>query len=70
MRLSEVLQSHRAAIRGVVAAHRACNAQVFGSVARGLETEGSDLDILVDPAWTWPPSRSNWSACWVCRWMC
>lgn len=49
MRPSEVLQSHRAAIRGVVAAHRACNARVFGSVLRGLDTEGSDLDILVDP---------------------
>ena len=29
--------------------HRASNARVFGSVARGADTEGSDLDILVDP---------------------
>ena len=49
MRPSEVLQSNRAAIRGVVEAHRARNARVFGSVARGVDTDDSDLDILVDP---------------------
>ncbi len=46
---SEALQVHRAAIRGVVEAHRARNARVFGSVAHGADTEGSDLDILIDP---------------------
>ncbi len=46
MRPSEVLHSHRVAIRRIVAAHRACNARVFGSVARGVDT---DLDILIDP---------------------
>jgi len=50
MKPSEALQSHRAAIRGVVEAHRASNARVFGSVARGADTDNSDLDILVDPA--------------------
>lgn len=30
-------------------AHRARNARVFGSVAHGLDTEQSDLDILIDP---------------------
>lgn len=49
MKPSDALQSHRAAIRSVVEAHRACNARVFGSVIRGLDTEGSDLDILIDP---------------------
>ncbi|MES2978142.1 MAG: nucleotidyltransferase family protein [Pseudomonadota bacterium] len=49
MKPSDALASHRAAIRDVVAAHRACNARVFGSVVHGLDTEGSDLDILVDP---------------------
>ena len=49
MKPSAALQSHRAAIRRVVEAHRACNARVFGSVARGLDTDESDLDILVDP---------------------
>jgi hypothetical protein len=37
------------AIRQVVAAHRARNPRVFGSVVHGEDTEASDLDILVDP---------------------
>ncbi|MCD2179817.1 nucleotidyltransferase family protein [Rhizobium sp. C1] len=49
MKPSEALESNRAAIRRVVEAHRACNARVFGSVLRGRDTDGSDLDILVDP---------------------
>ncbi len=49
MKPSDALQSHRAAIRRVVEAHRARNARVFGSVLRGLDTENSDLDILIDP---------------------
>ena len=49
MKPSEALQAHRAAIRSVVAAHRARNARVFGSVAHGADKEGSDLDILIDP---------------------
>ena len=49
MKPSVALATHRAAIRRVVAAHRARNARVFGSVARGEDSEGSDLDILIDP---------------------
>jgi predicted nucleotidyltransferase len=49
MKPSEVLQSHRAAIRRVVETHRGRNARVFGSVVRGQDTEESDLDILIDP---------------------
>ncbi len=49
MRPSDALASNRAAIRQVVEFHRACNARVFGSVLRGLDTDGSDLDILIDP---------------------
>ena len=50
MRPSEPLDAHRQEIREIVAAHRAPNARVFGSVARGADTEGSDLDILIDPS--------------------
>ena len=50
MRPSEKLNAHREAIRAIVAAHRGANPRVFGSVARGEDTEESDLDILVDPA--------------------
>jgi predicted nucleotidyltransferase len=46
---SDALHSNRAEIRRVVESHRARNARVFGSVLNGLDTDGSDLDILVDP---------------------
>jgi len=49
MKPSLVLVSHREAIRRVVAAHRASNARVFGFVIHGDDSEGSDLDILIDP---------------------
>ncbi|BBO58918.1 nucleotidyltransferase family protein [Mycoavidus sp. B2-EB] len=49
MKPSLVLASHREAIRLVVESHRARNPRVFGSVARGKDTENSDLDILIDP---------------------
>ena len=49
MRPSEALNLNRAAIRRVVASHRARNARVFGSVLRGEDVETSDLDILIDP---------------------
>ncbi len=49
MRPSEALQANRVAIRAIVAAHRASNARVFGSAARGEDTEASDLDLLIDP---------------------
>jgi len=49
MRPSLAFVSHREAIRRVVAAHRASNARVFGSVIHGDDSEGSDLDILIDP---------------------
>ena len=49
MKPSAALKKHRAAIRRIVAANRAANARVFGSVLHGLDTEQSDLDLLVDP---------------------
>ena len=49
MKPSEALRTHRDAILKAVAARKACNARVFGSVLRGEDHEGSDLDILVDP---------------------
>lgn len=49
MKPSDALRSHRLAIRRVVEAHHARNVRVFGSVAQGLDIEGSDLDLLVDP---------------------
>uniref|UniRef100_UPI003F4998E7 nucleotidyltransferase family protein n=1 Tax=Cupriavidus yeoncheonensis TaxID=1462994 RepID=UPI003F4998E7 len=49
MKPSLALSSHRDAIRRVVAAHRASNPRIFGSVVHGNDDEGSDLDILIDP---------------------
>jgi predicted nucleotidyltransferase len=49
MKPSDALQAHRDEIRRVVEAHRAKNARIFGSVARGEDTEESDLDLLIDP---------------------
>lgn len=39
---------HRDGIREVVAAHRASDPRLFGSVARGEDEPGSDIDLLVD----------------------
>ena len=49
MKPSAALAANREAIRSVVMAHRARNARVFGSVIHGVDAEGSDLDILIDP---------------------
>jgi uncharacterized protein len=49
MKPSVALHANRASIRSVVERHRARNARVFGSVLRGDDHEGSDLDILIDP---------------------
>jgi uncharacterized protein len=45
---SVALNAHRAEIRRIVAANKATNPRVFGSVLHGEDTDGSDLDILVD----------------------
>ncbi len=48
MKPSQALAAHRSEVLEIVLAHRAVNARVFGSVALGLDTDQSDLDILVD----------------------
>jgi len=50
MKPSVALANHQNAIRNIVLAHRAGNPRVFGSVASGDDHDGSDIDILVDPA--------------------
>ena len=39
---------HRDAILAIVAEHHALNPRIFGSMARGEATTGSDVDLLVD----------------------
>lgn len=48
MKPSIALQQHREAIRRIVERHHARNARIFGSVLHGEDTDGSDLDILID----------------------
>ncbi|HME23302.1 MAG TPA: nucleotidyltransferase family protein [Acetobacteraceae bacterium] len=47
-RPSALFATNRTGVRRIVLAHRAFNPRVFGSVARGEDTEDSDLDLLVD----------------------
>jgi uncharacterized protein len=47
VRPSVLLDQSRDRIREVVAAHGASNARVFGSVARGDDEPGSDIDLLI-----------------------
>lgn len=49
MKPSQALLENRVAIRNIIESHCVMNARVFGSVAKGTDTDGSDLDILVDP---------------------
>ena len=48
MRPSTVLDMKRSVIREMARRFKAVNPRVFGSVLRGSDTEGSDLDLLVD----------------------
>ena len=47
-RLGRRLRRHRRAVLELAARRGARNARVFGSVARGEDTETSDVDLLVD----------------------
>jgi len=49
MRPSEALERHREDIRRAVLRRGVSNPRVFGSTARGEDSDGSDLDLLVDP---------------------
>jgi predicted nucleotidyltransferase len=49
MKPSEALNKNRVEIRRIVESHHASNARVFGSVAKGEDTDQSDLDLLIDP---------------------
>lgn len=49
MKPSVLLERKRLAVREATRRYRAANPRVFGSVVHGRDTEGSDLDLLVDP---------------------
>lgn len=45
---SATLNANRDRVLEIARAHGAHNVRVFGSVARGTDREGSDVDLLVD----------------------
>ncbi len=47
-RLGRLLRRRRRAVIDTAARHGARNVRLFGSVARGEDTDGSDIDLLVD----------------------
>jgi len=49
MKPSDALRYREETIRELVVRFRASNPRVFGSVLHGIDKEGSDLDLLVDP---------------------
>jgi len=46
--LARVLELHEAEIKQIATRNGATNLRLVGSVARGEEHEGSDIDLLVD----------------------
>jgi len=48
MQPSLALKNGRQAVLEAAARHGATNVRIFGSVARGEDSESSDLDLLVD----------------------
>jgi uncharacterized protein len=47
MRPSEALAKHRDAARDIVSSYNLAEPRIFGSTARGEDTDASDLDIIV-----------------------
>jgi hypothetical protein len=50
MRPSDAIAGKLKEVRAIIARYPFGNPRVFGSVARGEDDPGSDLDLLVDPA--------------------
>lgn len=49
MKPSTSLELQRNAVRAAAERFRTVNPRVFGSVVHGIDTDGSDIDLLVDP---------------------
>lgn len=48
MRPSEALAKHRDEVLAIIARYPVSNPRIFGSVARGEDVEGSDIDLVLD----------------------
>ncbi|MDD5297613.1 MAG: nucleotidyltransferase family protein [Rhodocyclaceae bacterium] len=53
--MNALIESHRAALRDLLARHKLKNGRVFGSMARDDADEASDVDLLVEV----PPGTSG-----------
>jgi len=49
MKPSVLLTQYRHQVRDIALRHRVASVKVFGSVLHGDDTDGSDLDLLVEP---------------------
>lgn len=49
MKPSDLIQQHREQLLTISRQFAVDNVRIFGSVAKGLDNENSDLDILLDP---------------------
>ncbi len=70
MKPSAALEANREAVRAAVSRRKAANPRVFGSVLRGEDEDGGDIDILVDayparPCWIWAGSMRSWKKFWA-----
>jgi predicted nucleotidyltransferase len=50
MRPSEAIIRYREALLDIARRHGVSNVRLFGSASRSEDTEGSDIDLLVDPS--------------------
>ena len=62
MTLKKLVQDKREDILKIATNHGAFNVRVFGSVARGEETENSDIDFLIDYDLA---KTSSWFPRWI-----
>lgn len=58
------LRRRRAAVLAIAGRHGMTDLRVFGSVARGQDTDGSDLGLLMDPQLA---SSSEATAVWLAK---
>jgi uncharacterized protein len=48
MKPSAAFEQNRETVKTIIARYSVTNARLFGSVAAGIDHEGSDIDLLVD----------------------
>jgi predicted nucleotidyltransferase len=49
MKPSDLLNQHRDQVRSIALRHGVASVKVFGAVLHGVDADGSELDLLVEP---------------------